>query len=280
MTHGLYCILAGVNNTPAWLVTQDDSEDLGFAFDCLIVDAITLDELKEWIYRVIVEMDEFPDYLIDITDVSHKHDLILGYQDIVGFWPYSTLKRTEKTALVGIAYARFPDTRDDSISRGKARSALEKSASLQERFARHFPAISIADDTGDAADILVSGWWLSGSKKKILTAAEIQTLFINQLATGPLSTQLETDTGLKLQVVTNRERMMITLIEPNGASGHATDTQAGKGSRGGFLLDNGQEDEYDDVDTVAIPDALNVIAYILTLGTPPQEDWKVDVLGR
>ncbi|AGT05991.1 hypothetical protein cgp_2481 [Corynebacterium glutamicum MB001] len=80
-----------MNNTPAWLVTQDDSEDLGFAFDCLIVDAITLDELKEWIYRVIVEMDEFPDYLIDITDVSHKHDLILGYQDIVGFWPYSTL---------------------------------------------------------------------------------------------------------------------------------------------------------------------------------------------
>nr|WP_227747717.1 hypothetical protein [Corynebacterium glutamicum] len=64
---------------------------MGFAFDCLIVDAITLDELKEWIYRVIVEMDEFPDYLIDITDVSHKHDLILGYQDIVGFWPYSTL---------------------------------------------------------------------------------------------------------------------------------------------------------------------------------------------
>lgn len=269
-----------MNNTPAWLVTQDDSEDLGFAFDCLIVDAITLDELKEWIYRVIVEMDEFPDYLIDITDVSHKHDLILGYQDIVGFWPYSTLKRTEETALVGIAYARFPDTRDDSISRGKARSALEKSTGLKERFARHFPAISIPVDTGDAADILVSGWWLSGSKKKILTAAEIQTLFINQLATGPLSTQLETATGLKLQVVTNRERMKITLIEPKGTSGHAIDPQAGKGSRGGFLVDNGQEDEYDDVDTVTIPDALNVIGYILTHGTPPQEGWKVDVLGR
>ncbi|WP_258879505.1 hypothetical protein [Corynebacterium glutamicum] len=269
-----------MNNTPAWLITQDDSEDLGFAFDCLIVDAITLDELKEWIYRVIVEMDEFPDYLIDITDVSHKHDLILGYQDIVGFWPYSTLKRTEETALVGIAYARFPDTRDDSISRGKARSALEKSTGLKERFARHFPTISIPVDTGDAADILVSGWWLSGSKKKILTASEIQTLFINQLATGPLSTQLETATGLKLQVVTNRERMKITLIEPNGTSGHAIDPQAGKGSRGGFLLDNGQEDEYDDVDTVTIPDALNVIGYILTHGTPPQEGWKVDVLGR
>lgn len=280
MTHGFYCILAGVNNAPAWLVTQDDSEDLGFAFDCLIVDAITLDELKEWIYRVIVEMDEFPDYLIDITDVSHKHDLILGYQDIVGFWPYSTLKRTEETALVGIAYARFPDTRDDSISRGKARSALEKSTGLKERFARHFPAISIPVDTGDAADILVSGWWLSGSKKKILTAAEIQTLFINQLATGPLSTQLETATGLKLQVVTNRERMKVTLIEPKGTSGHAIDPQAGKGSRGGFLLDNGQEDEYDDVDTVTIPDALNVIGYILTHGTQPQEGWKVDVLGR
>jgi len=48
---------------------------------------------------------------------------------------------------------------------------------------------------------------------------------------------------------------------------------------GGYLLENGQEDEYADRDTLALSDALSVVEWILIHGAAPEIGWSVDVPG-
>ena len=43
------------------------------------------------------------------------------------------------------------------------------------------------------------------------------------------------------------------------------------------MLENGQEDEYPDHDTVTIPTALTLIGHILAHGTAPQHGWQNDI---
>jgi len=263
-----------------WHVTRDDSADLGFALSCLVPGAITLEEFKNWIYLVLAESEEFPDYLIELIDFEHKHELIRSWRDVVGFWPASPLSRVEERGVVGIGYARFPQFRHDTISRGEARATLQQSDALRDRFARSFPTIDIPGDEQTAGiaddDRRVSTWWLAGDDAHPLTISEVQTRFINQSAAGCRTMVLESDTGLTLRLVTNRTRVMVMLTGPGDAAGHAIDPAA-VGTSGGYLLDNGQEDEYADRDTVTIPDALTLIGHVLSRGTPPQDRWSIDV---
>lgn len=151
---------------------------------------------------------------------------------------------------------------------------------LRRRFARSLPSISIPEDEqaagAGAGDRRAAAWWVSGAANRLCTVSEIQTLFINRMATGRLMLVLESDTGLTLHLVTNRRRVMVMLTEPGDSAGHATDAHA-EGTSDGYVLDNGQEDEYPDRDTVTIPDALTLIGHILSNGTPPQDGWQVDV---
>lgn len=262
-----------------WRVTRDDSEDLGFALSCLTSGAVTLEEFRGWIYLVLEQSEEFPDYLIDLTDVEQKHELNRRWRDVVGFWPSLELSPSEEKALLGIAYARFEKFRDDTIRRGAAADALKESPELRERFARSFPAISIPDDGraagAGAQDRRVSAWWLSDAEGRALTISEVQTLFINRMAAGHLTTILNSDTGMTLHLLTNRQRVMVALVGPGDAAGHAIDDEAA-GHSGGYVLENGQEDEYPDRDTVPIPTALALIGYFLSHGTAPQDGWQID----
>ena len=57
---------------------------------------------------------------------------------------------------------------------------------------------------------------------------------------------------------------------------HAVSPEA-VGSSSGFVLENGQEDTYDDADTVPLPDALAAVCSILDTGRPPRGmPWTVD----
>lgn len=64
----------------------------------------------------------------------------------------------------------------------------------------------------------------------------------------------------------------------DGRAGHAIDEGA-QGTSGGYLLENGQEDEYADRDTLTLPDALSVVEWILIHGAAPEIDWSIDVPG-
>ncbi|MFI8595212.1 hypothetical protein ACIGCK_12405 [Microbacterium sp. NPDC078428] len=263
----------------SWRVTRDDSEDLGFALSCLTAGAVTLDEFTGWIYLVLEQSDEFPGYLIDLTDVEHKHELLRGWRDLVGFLPASPLSSREEKAVVGIAYARFERFRHDTIRRGAASAALHESDTLRTRFARSFPSIRIPDEErtagASAQDRRVSTWRLDGAEDRPLTISEIQTLFINRMAAGQLTMILESDTGMVLHLVTNRQRVMVMLTGPGDTAGHAIDAEA-EGLSRGYALENGQEDEYPDRDTVTIPTALRLIGDILAHDAPPQRGWHID----
>jgi hypothetical protein len=57
---------------------------------------------------------------------------------------------------------------------------------------------------------------------------------------------------------------------------HAVDPGAG-GSSKGFVLANGQHDEYPDKDTLPLAGALQVVQHILTRGVPPPPAvWSIE----
>ncbi|WP_235968214.1 hypothetical protein [Streptomyces mesophilus] len=77
--------------------------------------------------------------------------------------------------------------------------------------------------------------------------------------------------------MTNGERAMVVLAEgPDDAGEHAVDPEA-EGSSEGFVLSNGQHDEYPDRDTVRIDVAYGLTERIVATGSWPRDaQWVVD----
>jgi hypothetical protein len=94
---------------------------------------------------------------------------------------------------------------------------------------------------------------------------------------GELTTWLESDSGRTVGWVTNRQRVMLMVMNhPGDAGEHAIDPDA-RGSSSGFVLENGQSDEYADRDTYATKNARRNLQSMLTTGQePPGEPWEID----
>ncbi|MFE7243821.1 hypothetical protein [Streptomyces sp. NPDC057580] len=88
---------------------------------------------------------------------------------------------------------------------------------------------------------------------------------------------LHSSTERHLAVVTNTERAMVILLDGEGDPGaHASDPGAEDWSDG-FILENGQNDEYPDEDTVLLSEAFRIVRHIIVKGTPPADAaWTVD----
>ncbi|MCX4538506.1 hypothetical protein OHA79_50455 (plasmid) [Streptomyces sp. NBC_00841] len=74
---------------------------------------------------------------------------------------------------------------------------------------------------------------------------------------------------------------MVMLLDGEGDPGaHASDPGAEDWSDG-FILENGQNDEYPDEDTVLLSEAFRIVRHIIVKGTPPADAaWTVDVEPR
>lgn len=98
-----------------------------------------------------------------------------------------------------------------------------------------------------------------------------------RIAGGTCELWLAASSGRLLAVVTNAERAMVVLLDGEGDPGeHATDPGA-EGWSDGFVLANGQGDEYPDEDTVPLDEALRIVRHILATGGPPADaPWTVD----
>lgn len=70
---------------------------------------------------------------------------------------------------------------------------------------------------------------------------------------------------------------MVMLLDGEGDPGaHASDPGAEDWSDG-FILENGQNDEYPDEDTVLLSEAFRIVRHIIVKGTPPADAaWTVD----
>lgn len=70
---------------------------------------------------------------------------------------------------------------------------------------------------------------------------------------------------------------MVMLLDDEDDPGEHAVTPGAAGRSMGFVLANGQHDEYPDADTVPLADALRIIDHILTVGAPPGDTtWSVD----
>ena len=94
---------------------------------------------------------------------------------------------------------------------------------------------------------------------------------------GRLTTHLESDRGRLLTLVSNGSRAMVVLMGGEGDPGEHAVAPGATGSSDGDVLENGQEDTYDDADTVPIEEALDVVRSVVDSGAPPAgAPWSVD----
>ena len=117
--------------------------------------------------------------------------------------------------------------------------------------------------------VLDEGRKVSGDK----AAARVST----NVDDGRLTTCFRSDLGRLLVVISNGTRAMVVLMSGEGDPGeHAVSPEA-VGSSDGYVLENGQEDTYEDADTIPLPDALKALRSIIDSGRPPPEtSWRVD----
>ncbi|MEV7995373.1 hypothetical protein AB0O67_26790 [Streptomyces sp. NPDC086077] len=92
-----------------------------------------------------------------------------------------------------------------------------------------------------------------------------------------LETRLSSSLGRSLAFVTNTDRAMVMLLKQEGDPGEHAVEPGAVGSSEGFVLSNGQHDEYPDEDTVPIGEALRIVEHIVSAGSwPADARWVVD----
>ena len=122
-------------------LVKNDSADIGFATTCLIGGVITFSEFRDWLYFVIKNTDEVPNYFFDILDIEEKFDYTLQTARLLGFHPGWDATDIELLALDGVAFMRFPNYQTDASERDEAISALQKNPHVAKLFGEFFPFI-------------------------------------------------------------------------------------------------------------------------------------------
>lgn len=119
--------------------------------------------------------------------------------------------------------------------------------------------------------------WVIDDSSTALSSEAVREILRARISGGALDTWLTSSSGRGLAFVTNTERAMVVLTDGEGDPGeHAVDPGS-EGSSDGFLLSNGQYDEYLDEDTVPLEEAFRLVAHIISKGSwPPGASWTVD----
>lgn len=125
--------------------------------------------------------------------------------------------------------------------------------------------------------LVIESWVINDDSPIPVSSEVVPEALRSRIDNGQLETWLTSSFGRSLAFVTNTERAMVMLLEDEGDPGeHAVDPGA-HGSSGGFVLSNGQDDEYPDQDTVPICEAFRLVKQIVATGSwPTDARWVVD----
>ena len=118
---------------------KEDCDDIAFVLACFNCWAISLDELKEWVYFVVGEQDEVPAYFWDVLDVKERQEVnslrLLGY---VPHWDHTL---SDARAVDAIAYQRNPGFQSDFVGKELAQKCWQENPHIEQRFRTMFPFI-------------------------------------------------------------------------------------------------------------------------------------------
>ncbi|MFF4450970.1 hypothetical protein [Streptomyces sp. NPDC001502] len=125
--------------------------------------------------------------------------------------------------------------------------------------------------------LVIESWVINDDSPVPVSSAVVLEALRSRIASGRLETWLTSSSGRSLAFVTNTERAMVMVLKEAGDPGeHAVDPGA-QGSSDGFVLSNGQDDEYPDEDTVPIGEAFRLVKQIVDTGSwPTDARWVVD----
>ncbi|WP_223206330.1 hypothetical protein [Streptomyces xanthii] len=125
--------------------------------------------------------------------------------------------------------------------------------------------------------LVIESWVISDDGPASVSSAGVVEALRSRIDSGQLETWLTSSSGRLLAFVTNTERAMVVLLEGEGGPGeHAADPGT-TGASDGFILSNGQGDEYPDEDTVPIREAFWLVEHIVGTGSwPAGACWVVD----
>lgn len=119
--------------------------------------------------------------------------------------------------------------------------------------------------------------WSLLDESRTVTGQQAADHLSTEVGEGRLTTYLASDRGRMLAFVSNRDRAMVVLMSGEGDPGEHAVTPDAVGSSGGYVLETGQEDTYDDADTVPLRDGLDLVRSIVDSGSPPAGmPWSVD----
>ncbi|MFI8829248.1 hypothetical protein [Streptomyces sp. NPDC053431] len=122
---------------------------------------------------------------------------------------------------------------------------------------------------------MIESWVISDDSRVPVSSETVLEALRSRIDSGQLEAWLTSSSGRSLALVTNTERAMVMLFEEEGDPGeHAVDPGAQRSSDG-FVLSNGQDDEYPDEDTVRIREAFRLVKHIVGTGSWPTDARRV-----
>lgn len=127
---------------PKWRMTKDNCDDIGFAYACLVSGVISFEEFKTWLYLVVEQDGDVPNYVWDAIDLTQKFDFLP--LKIMGFTPHWDHSLDEADALLGIGYRRGDDFTCDAMGQDAALKILRDNPQIEDRFRTTFPFIDLA----------------------------------------------------------------------------------------------------------------------------------------
>ncbi|WP_369164943.1 hypothetical protein [Streptomyces sp. AFD10] len=124
---------------------------------------------------------------------------------------------------------------------------------------------------------MIESWVINDGSPVPVSSETVLKALRSRIDSGRLETWLTSSTGRSLAFVTNTERAMVMLLEEESDPGEHAVAPRAQGSSDGFVLSNGQDDEYPDEDTVPISEAFRLVKHIVGTGSwPTDERWVVD----
>ena len=124
---------------------------------------------------------------------------------------------------------------------------------------------------------MIESWVINDDSPVPVSSAVVLETLRSRIDSGQLETWLTSSSVRSLAFVTNTERAMVMLLEDEVDPGEHAVAPGAEGSSDGFVLPNGQSDEYPDEDTVPIREAFRLVEHIIGTGSwPADARWVVD----